>query len=566
MVQSLPPDDAAKARTLKELRVRAAHQPSPLHRGPRDDTSSAGPRSYVIMAAAVSAMLVTVLLAGCALPFGHVPSSVPTLGPITPQPDKPTVIQHENARAGSADWLVKPAQRATTEIQAYASAVSVQPGDRLTFYVSVQVDGTPYTAEIFRLGWYHGLGARLMLTSQQVGHAQGYYDQLNSQLVDCHTCIYDRETGMVEAGWRPSLIIDIPASWVTGVYLAKFTDANGMQTYLTFDVRGNPTSTYMVVTPDTTTQAYNTWGGRSLYIGPPGANRADVVSFNRPIVSLGSFPWQYNVHVAYDQGLPTFIDAVRWMERQGYDLSYMSSVDLDQHPELLRDHRVYISIGHDEYWSKAMRDGVEQARDTGISLLFLGANTAYWQIRFEPDRDGVPDRHIICYKSAQADPLTGKDDSQVTVEWRDPPVSRPENALVGIMYVGFEHSGSGYPWELSPDASGPILDGTGLVPNRPYGCDLVGYEWDRVVDNGFTPAGLQIIGKSPTAADGSDYSSTTYYIAHSGALVFATGSIYWAHALDSMRIGPVNGCTHPDTVIPGMQRLLANVMAAAASR
>lgn len=510
----------------------------------------------VMLAANTMAIVFAAVLAGC----------TPSAAQTTKQPTLSSdAIQRENAQRGTASWIITPDHRATTEIQAYASALSVQASDTLTFYVSVQVDGTAYIANIYRLGWYGGEGGRLLLSEYKRGQAQGYYDQVDGTLVGCASCTLDPTTDMVEANWQPSFAITIPTNWVTGVYLATLTDANGKQTYVTFDVRGDPTSAYVVVTPDTTAEAYNTWGGYSLYIGPDGTGttRANTVSFNRPLVSLGGFPWQIAAGDTYDQGLPTYIDAVRWFEHAGYDVSYMSSVDLDQHPGLLRSHAAYISVGHDEYWSKAMRDGVEQARDAGISLIFMGANTAYWQIRFQADSAGIPDRHIVCYKDSANDPLNGVDNSQVTVQWRDPPLNRPENALIGIMYAGNVRSGLGFSWYLADQANSPLLAGTGLKPGQAYGCDLVGYEWDRVVDNGDTPAGLQVIGDSPTVADQGGYSSTTSYTAPSGAFVFASGSIYWGHALDSYRIGAVGGCTQPDTVVPGIQKLMANVMKAA---
>ncbi|HAG97905.1 MAG TPA: hypothetical protein DCL75_03340, partial [Ktedonobacter sp.] len=91
-------------------------------------------------------------------------------------------------------------------------------------------------------------------------------------------------------------------------------------------------------------------------------------------------------------------NAVHWMERQGYDLSYISNVDLHDDPAQLRHHHAYISLGHDEYWTKQMRDGVERARNDGVGLAFLGANASFWQMRFEADSAGTPDRTVVCYK------------------------------------------------------------------------------------------------------------------------------------------------------------------------
>jgi hypothetical protein len=318
-----------------------------------------------------------------------------------------------------------------------------------------------------------------------------------------------------------------------------------------------------VVIPDNTTEAYNDWGGYSLYHGPDGsfATRATKVSFDRP--ALG---WRFG----YGNGLSYEIDAIRWLERQGYDLSYISSVDLHEHPEQLLQHRAFLSIGHDEYWSKAMRDGVEQARNAGVGLAFLGANAAFWQVRFEPNSRGRADRTLVCYKQLRSDPLFGRNNALVTVNWRDWPLLRPENALIGIMYVGWVVPPQAFSWHLSPTASSPLLAGTHLQPGRAYGCNLVGYEWDQVYNNGHSPRDLRVLATSSTvsASGRAEVSNTTYYVADSGALVFASGSIYWSYALDDLRIWdvprptPTGPCMAPgqSAAVPGIQALMAHVM------
>src|SRR2546421_5796584 len=264
------------------------------------------------------------------------------------------VIERENARSGTTNWQISPNKAASTEIQSYAGATSVLPGQRLAFYVSTQKDGTPYAVNIYRLGWYGGDGGREMVSQVGlVGHAQGYYNSVTRTLVDCSACKVDTRTGLVEADWQPSYVLAVPPDWVTGIYLAKFSDAFGKQTYVPFDVRGNPSSRYIVVTSDTTYAAYNDWGGYSLYKydSHPAkiAGRAVKISFDRPYIQ------------DYGSGyvLSFKVNAIRWLERQGYDLSYMSSVDLHEDPSEVLHHRAYLSLGHDEYWTKEMRDGVD---------------------------------------------------------------------------------------------------------------------------------------------------------------------------------------------------------------
>jgi len=493
------------------------------------------------------------------------------IAPITTAPVGNKIVQ-ENALPGTKNWQISRYHEATTQIQAYTSATSVAAGEKLSFYVSTQKEGTNYWIDIYRLGWYSGYGGRLVASlGEQVGRAQGYYDTINHRLVNCTSCLVDPTTGLVEARWQVSATVTVPSTWTSGVYLAKFSDANGMQTYTPFDVRANGNSTYIVVTPDTTYQAYNDWGGSSLYEAANGvvsetvtaAAKAVKVSFDRP----------YTQEDGSSQVLIYEADAIHWFERQGYDISYMSDVELQENPALLLNHRAFISIGHDEYWTKEMRDGLDAARNSGVGMAFLGADAGYWQMRFEPDSAGVADRTVVCYKVETAqkdlarDPLYGKDNSRVTTLWRDPLLARPENALIGVMFNDLTHKQNGFAWQVSAPSNSPLLKDSTLVSGQRYGCGIVGYEWDSVnTKNGASPANLQIIATSSTTNDNGQVSSsnTTYYIAPSGAMVFATGSIYWAEALDSYRINIDPLCVNQKPVVPGMQQLMANVMAALA--
>jgi hypothetical protein len=100
-----------------------------------------------------------------------------------------------------------------------------------------------------------------------------------------------------------------------------------------------------------------------------------------------------------------------------------------------------------------------------------------------------------------------------------------------------------------------------LIAGQQFNTGLVGHEWDRVFDNGHTPATLKILGSSPTMSiDGkTDLSHTTYYIAPCGSMVFATGSIFWTNALDSYRYTTGYWKNEAQTV-PEIQRLMSNVM------
>jgi hypothetical protein len=482
------------------------------------------------------------------------PTATAYVTPTAANADGLNVIQRENQLAGSSAWVTPPAKRASNQIQAYLSATSVRPGRVLTMYVSVSRDKTQYTMDVYRLGWYGGAGARLLMSAKQVGQAQGYYDQLRGRLFGCLTCRVDTRLGLVEANWKASYRLTIPDNWVTGVYMAKFTDEQGMQTYATFDVTGDDQSTYVLVTADTTVAAYNEWGGYSLYLARVGLiGHARKVSFDRPISGWGE-----------EQGLMYDIDGIRWVEQHGYDISYLSSTDLHEAPDQLLTHKAYLTFGHDEYWSRQMRDGVLRARDAGVGIGFFGANISYWQIRFEPDSRGASDRTIVCYKEAPADPLLGSNNRLVTTRWRESPVNEPENALIGLMYEAYAVQPNGYPWQLAYSAQSDLLAGTNLLPGARYGCDLVGYEWDRTFANGRAPANLKVIASSPTVDHTGvpGLSQTAYYVASSGALVFAAGTVDWTFALDDYRLFDNPRCVGHTQAVPGLQQLMSNVMAA----
>jgi hypothetical protein len=487
----------------------------------------------------------------------------PTPGP---SPDDHNAIHEENQLPGTSDWRISDAQAAGDQIQGYGSAPSTSGGQTLTFYVSVRTPGIHYTAAIYRLGWYGGTGGRLMTTLTATGQAQGYFDETARRLTGCARCRFDAATGLLEANWQPSLALVVPLDWTTGVYVARLATTAGNASYVPFVVDGSPYADYAVTLPDTTVAAYNDWGGYSLYHGPPGLDgkNARKVSLDRPALN-----WRYGLGT----GLPHIIDAIRWLERGGYDLSYLSDFDVNAHPGWLLDHRAYMALGHDEYWTKTMRDGVERARDAGVGLAFLGANDGYWQIRLEADSLGVPDRTVVCYRLAALDPLYHQQNALVTVEWRQAPVSRPENALMGIMYLSYAPQPRGWSWYINPaETSSPVLASTGLRAGVGYGCDMVGYEWDVAFDNGQTPPGLHVLAISyPVSHAGvHSISETAYYTAPSHAFVFASGSITWSYGLDDLYLPAVvndspggDACLGSPSraAVPGVQRLMANIMA-----
>jgi hypothetical protein len=447
--------------------------------------------------------------------------------PAYAQGSNPIVI--ENQQPGSSAWRIPfsaVGSDGTGQIKGYASAVSVNKGESVIFYVSVNPAQT-YTIDVYRLGWYQGLGGRLM---QHVGPLNG------AQQPACPT---DAATGLIECNWAPAYTLATPTSWTSGIYLALLTNAAGFQNYIEFAVRDDSRQAALLYQqPVTTYQAYNDYpylaNGKSLYaFNSSGANTVNgttsavKVSFNRPYDWDGvGGAWAATV-------LGTDYPFIRWMEKSGYDVVYTTDIDTDRNPAGLLNYRGVITAGHDEYFSKAMYDGFIAARDAGVNLGFFSADAIAWQIRIE-----AAGRVIVCYRDATLDPIS--DPTLKTVQWRDPPLNRPEQTLVGVQYtaqVPWNSTTGGWANYVVANSSHWVYAGTGFkdgdqVPS------IEGYEADRLFTQyaapNAVPGTYAILSQSVLGNGGaSDFANSSIYQAPSGAWVFAAGTIYWSLGLDN---------------------------------
>ena len=201
------------------------------------------------------------------------------------------------------------------------------------------------------------------------------------------------------APWHVSLTADT-TGWEPGFYVLRLRTTSGWEHQVPYIVSSpSAAGTIAVVVPVTTWQAYNLWGGYSLYDGPTGDRRSWAVSFDRPYHGVGGMN---DFHIAV---VPIVVRA----EMTGEPLSYFANVDLHDGHDLLAGALGYVSTGHDEYWTPSMRTTVETARDAGTNLAFLGANTAYWRVRLD-DRQTGPRRLMTGYRhDAALDPLRDAD-------------------------------------------------------------------------------------------------------------------------------------------------------------
>ena len=451
-------------------------------------------------------------------------------------------IACENSKPGSppSEWDISGA--GDSDIQGFATEISVNAGQPIQF--KVDTSAATYTIGIYRTGWYQGLGARKIADV-----TPSAFRQIQPQcLTDAGTELYDCGTWAVSATW------EVPATAVSGVYVALLTRPdNGSQSHITFIVRNDGSRSDIVFqTSDTTWQAYNSYGGSNFYQGAANG-RAYKISYNRPFDTRGG-PDGRDFYFSNEYPL------VRFLEKNGYDVTYISGVDTDRRGNLLTNHKVFLSVGHDEYWSGAQRSNVEAARDAGVNLQFLSGNEIYWRTRYEPSPvDGTSYRTITSYKETWAggkiDPST-----EWTGTWRDPRFAAqanggglPENALSGTIYMSnytdlpitvSAAEGKSRLWRNTSLASLPAGTSAALAPHT------IGYESDEDLDNGFRPAGLIRLSTTTgpttqylqdfgnTVAPGTTTHNLTLYKAPSGALVFGAGTVQWTWGLDQEHDGP----------------------------
>jgi len=447
-------------------------------------------------------------------------------------------IETENCLPGTpaSTWDISGA--GDPSIQGFATDISVNVGEMVRF--KIDTNATSYTLDIYRMGYYGGMGARKVATV--LPSAPLPQNQPN--------CLTEASTGLIDCGnWAESASWTVPANATSGIYfaLATRTDTGGAS-HIFFIVRNDAgQSDILFQTSDTTWQAYNRYGGNSLYVGSPDG-RAYKVSYNRPFTTRGCCAEDWVFNAEYPM--------VRWLEANGYNVSYFTGIDTDRRGSQILNHRVFLSVGHDEYWSAAQRANVEAARNAGVHLAFFSGNEVFWKTRWENSIDGsiTPYRTLVSYKETHANAKIDPLPDVWTGTWRDPRFSppadggRPENALTGTIFMVNdgattsitvpEPEGKRRLWRntsvasLQPGQTATLPDGT------------LGYEWDEDLDNGFRPSGLIRMSSTTVSVPsrlldfGSNYGSgtanhaLTLYRHASGALVFGAGTVQWSWGLD----------------------------------
>jgi len=382
--------------------------------------------------------------------------------------------------------------------------------------------------------------------------------------------------------WPISVEIPVDADWRSGFHLVTLT-ASGAPAgrdvaHACFVVRAPESRRRraLYVLDTNTWNAYNTWGGCSLYTG------GSTVSFDRPFargilsrpevdrddrkarpVRWGEEPDPEGlIFQAYRTAndYPAAIGSagwfshgrrfVEWAETAGYEFDYAISTDLDDGTQLLDGYDAVISIGHDEYWSAGQRAAVEGHVERGGAFVSCSGNTMFWQVRIDHDGDTV---NMIGhkYRAHLDDPIIGEGRPELmSGMWADPVVGRPEWTFLGAgsafgLYHRFGNAtarGVGGFVVYRPEHW--LLEGTGLgygdvlgaahgvVGYETVGCPIQLDEFQQPVpvERADLPAQIEIVGHVPSSNLGvGDYPKSISALNDQGDLEFIAERIHGAN-------------------------------------
>ena len=490
-------------------------------------------------------------------------------------------IQLENAKPGTRDWMLTnhyidpDTWWRSPRIEGYCSEPSVRVGETLKIMVSTN-PVRKFDLEIFRTGYYGGDGARSMMKFESIqGKVQPDPPIGENRLRECT--------------WEPSVEFTIPDDWLSGVYLGKLTTKRvegvyqsrltakeGLQSYVIFIVRDDRPCDLLFQCSDITWHAYNSWPDDrwSLYhndkdvYNPNGRKKwttgpdSGWVSFDRP---YANFCQDHLVDRPSSVGSGEFLHwefpLSYWMEQHGYDVSYISNVDTHTDGPGLQRAKGFISVGHDEYWTREMYDNVSAARDAGINLAFLCGNSVWGIVPLLPSAEGQPHR-IIRREGVFIGGEVGEYYNKRREGFKYPP--GPDAAqLMGGRY-GSDGIGPGDWVCYAPEHW--LYAGTGMKKgDRIKG--LIGWEWHG--EPALNLSGMEILAhNTPVNREGNPRMlphSATIYNGPKGNIVFNAGGIWFAQGLSSPPGHVLPGYPYekaedrlqgPD---PRVQRMTANV-------
>lgn len=420
-------------------------------------------------------------------------------------------------------------QPAAPFVLGYANRLSCVPGEEISFHLSSS-----------------GASVRMVI-ERQGGTNETVFEKT---AISCQTHPIPDRASSHGCNWPAAFTMTVPNDWKSGCYVATLIlkqDDKETRSALQFVVRsaepGKNTKILLQLSTNTY-NAYTNWGGHSLYAyHDRDGLQGHRVSFDRPLTSQYS-NWE--------------LPFVKWAETNGYVIDYAVNSDLEFHPEILKDYRLVLSVGHDEYWSAPMRDHLEKYIADGGNVAFFSGNTCCWQVRSEDNG-----RSLTCWKQwYNVDPLYRKGDHKLLgTAWSHHLVERPENQLTGVGFLW-----GGYHRSHGQFMEGPasfivhrpehwLFEGTDLKRDDRFGGKdtVVGYECDGCemtwkdglpfpTNNDGTPKSFEILGSCPAQWAPDDclwyerfpadrVGAAVLGIYTQGGTVVTTGSTDWAHGL-----------------------------------
>src|SRR4051794_7538693 len=459
-----------------------------------------------------------------------------------------SVIAAENEKPGALDWQltytrVDPkAKFRSPMIEGYVSRQSVRAGESLDFFVSTD-PATPFHIDLFRLGYYGGKGGRhLARLGPFEGKTQPTPPVGEERLRECR--------------WEKCTTLEIPKDWLSGVYVGKLTATkHRYESYVVFVVRDDRKADFLFQCSDNTWQAYNQWpDGYSLYTNDRKDGRPLVsgvrVSFDRP---YGKYVQIFDNPLSQGSGefLLWEFPLAYWMEQHGYDVAYCSNSDVHADPTTPLRAKGFLSVGHDEYWSREQFDHMCAAVEAGVNVCFLSGNTCCFVTPFAASSAGAADRTIT--RAGRYGGIRPGEEKWMA----DLPVEAPNEAsLIGAQTVTpFNGSGD---WTVTrPDHW--IFAGTGMKKGDSIP-GLVGWEFHG------SPAkipGLEVAaaGKTFTGDDRESHYTATIYPGPKGNFVFNAATIFWAQGLSAPpgHMPPISHHGRPHGPDERVQRITRNV-------
>ena len=415
-------------------------------------------------------------------------------------------------------------------IEGWADHTYAAKGDAVGLYVSTTAPRFHVVA--YRMGYYQGKGAREVWQSPEV----------EGQLQP--PCPLDTSTNMVACdNWTKSLTMAVTSAFVQGDYVLKMVGSDNEQGYMLLTVWDPAsTATYLFMNRTLTEEGWNAFGGYDYYqgIGPcivdtvpyPVCNRARTVSYDRPYLDgNGASDFFFNEY-----------PLLRQMEKEGLDVAYVSDITVNDHPEIVARHRALLSLGHDETWTYAEREGAETAFGKGTNMLFFGAASVLRHSRLAFSPIG-PEREEVDYRNSDEDPLNGSGSPmEVTGNtWASPPSSWPADGWIGEIYSGYVEPGAPSSPFVVLNADAWAFKGTGLRDGSTIP-GVIASDIDHIDPADGMPKNIEVLGHSPLPLsttytnqgkwNGVTYSDMTYYTDPvGGAGVIDTGTVNWIPAL-----------------------------------